>query len=241
MQLYDSWVDAGQELAATAKAAYYTALVEYMAYGREPAALKGGAKAVFTAIRPSLDSARASIENGRKGGRPKRGKGKNGNQNPNPDGTQTVTQSEPKPLTKDKDKDKEKGSTPYGVEGKDPAQAFPFPATGRMPQPSEPDVPEPGEVAGYFGANCLRGSAEEFFDFYAAQGWKRGNGMPIEDWRAAARQWGRKQVQVDADRRGRGQMAAADAERASTWRAAETEDEALARLDAQLAAMGGAS
>lgn len=35
-------------------------------------------------------------------------------------------------------------------------------------------------------------SAESFFDFYTANGWKQGQGKPIRDWRAAVRTWERR-------------------------------------------------
>lgn len=35
-------------------------------------------------------------------------------------------------------------------------------------------------------------SAESFFDFYTANGWKQGQGKPIKDWRAAVRTWERR-------------------------------------------------
>ena len=57
--------------------------------------------------------------------------------------------------------------------------------------------PTEAEVAEYFAANCLRGDPSEFFDHFEAQGWVRGNGMPVVDWRAVARQWSRKQVEFD--------------------------------------------
>lgn len=71
MQILDSFIEAGQELSAKDKQAYYSAVIEYLYYGREPS-LKGPANAVFVAIRPSLDNSRARAEAGRNGGRQKR-------------------------------------------------------------------------------------------------------------------------------------------------------------------------
>lgn len=61
----------------------------------------------------------------------------------------------------------------------------------------EGDPPTVEEVRAYFAANCLRGDPSEFSDHFEAQGWVRGNGMPVVDWRAVARQWSRKQVEFD--------------------------------------------
>lgn len=53
------------------------------------------------------------------------------------------------------------------------------------PEGFEPPTAE--EVAAYFGANCLNGDPQAFFDFYASQGWRKSNGMPISDWQPQAR------------------------------------------------------
>ena len=71
MQILDSFIEAGQELSAKDKQAYYAAVIEYLYWGREPK-LKGPANAVFVAIRPSLDNSRARAEAGRNGGKQKR-------------------------------------------------------------------------------------------------------------------------------------------------------------------------
>lgn len=67
MNVFDSYIDAGQELSKRDREAYYTALLEFLAYGKEPSA-KGAALAVFTAIRPSLELSRQRSESGRRGG-----------------------------------------------------------------------------------------------------------------------------------------------------------------------------
>lgn len=67
MNIFDSYIDAGQQLAQREKEQYYTALIEFIAYDREPD-LKGAALAVFTAIRPSLAISKLRANSGRKGG-----------------------------------------------------------------------------------------------------------------------------------------------------------------------------
>ena len=73
-----------------------------------------------------------------------------------------------------------------------------------------PDAPTLDDVEAYFGANCLGGDPEAFFDFYASQGWVKSSGMPIADWRAQARQWHRMQRERDADARSRGKPTSAE-------------------------------
>lgn len=103
--------------------------------------------------------------------------------------------------------------------------------------PARP-CPTADEAAAYFAANCLRGDAQEFLDHYEAQGWVRGNGMPVSDWRAQARIWSRRQAQRDTERAARGEPP----ESQSTWKPAarslsELDDE-IARLESAVA--GGA-
>ena len=68
MQIFDSYIQAGKDLPKSSRKEYYAALVEYLAYGTEPQ-LKGGAKAVMTAIMPSLKISRQNSINGRIGGK----------------------------------------------------------------------------------------------------------------------------------------------------------------------------
>ena len=49
MQIFDSYIEAGQELSAKDKREYYTALIEYIFYDIEPN-VKGAVAAIFTAI-----------------------------------------------------------------------------------------------------------------------------------------------------------------------------------------------
>lgn len=67
MNIFDSYIEAGQQLSQRDKEQFYTALIEFIAYGREPN-LKGAALAVFIAIRPSLEISMTRANSGRKGG-----------------------------------------------------------------------------------------------------------------------------------------------------------------------------
>lgn len=58
MQIFDSYIDAGQQLGKRDRQAYYTAIIEYLAYGRTPD-LKGAPAALFTAIEPTLKNSRS--------------------------------------------------------------------------------------------------------------------------------------------------------------------------------------
>lgn len=71
MNIFDSYIDAGQKLKQSERKEYYCALVEYLAYGKEPERLKGSSDAIWTAIFPSLELSRKRSESGSKGGQKK--------------------------------------------------------------------------------------------------------------------------------------------------------------------------
>lgn len=91
------------------------------------------------------------------------------------------------------------------------------------------------DVEAYFAANCLRGEPRQFFDHYAAQGWTLPSGLPVTDVWALARNWSRKQVGFDADRKARGGQTSQEVERAAVWRPVKTDDELIAELERQIA------
>nr|UWI30792.1 MAG: hypothetical protein [Bacteriophage sp.] len=115
-----------------------------------------------------------------------------------------------------------------------PYQSIPSQANaGQCIAPDAPEGFEPPtaeEVAAYFGANCLNGDPQAFFDFYASQGWRKSNGMPISDWQPQARQWHRRQRELDAEARSRGKPTASEVE-AATFRPTRTPEEALAEQE----------
>lgn len=112
-----------------------------------------------------------------------------------------------------------------------PSQAIPVQGSVdacAAPEGFEPPTAE--EVAAYFGDNCLNGDPQAFFDFYASQGWRKSNGMPISDWQPQARQWHRRQRELDAEARSRGKPTASEVE-AATFRPTRTPEEALAEQE----------
>lgn len=107
-----------------------------------------------------------------------------------------------------------------------------YSAARQAPDDFEP--PSAEDVEAYFAANCLRGDARQFFDHYAAQGWTLPSGLPVTDVWALARNWSRKQVGFDADRKARGGQTSQEVERAAVWQPAETEDDVIAALEREL-------
>lgn len=68
MQVFDSYIDAGQSLQREERMEFYCAMLEFLKYGVEPEGLDGVVKALWTAIYPSLRISRSKAESGRKGG-----------------------------------------------------------------------------------------------------------------------------------------------------------------------------
>ena len=180
MNIFESYIDAGQELGQAEKAEYYVALIEYLAYGKEPTFKRQGSKAVFVAIKPSLDIG----ESGKKG---MASRYQNGDLLPNKTANKEGNKTEKCPLTKGNSKGN-KEYTPNGVSKKAPAFT----------------APSAEEVEAYCEGRGTPIDSRRFCDYYAAQGWRLSNGNRMRDWRAAARNWAdsdnRKQkAQVSGD------------------------------------------
>lgn len=100
--------------------------------------------------------------------------------------------------------------------------------------PDDFDPPSMEDVESYFAANCLRGDPRQFFDHYAAQGWTLPSGLPVTDVWALARNWSRKQVGFDADRKARGGQTSQEVERAAVWKPVKTDAERIVELRREL-------
>lgn len=166
----------------------YNAICEYSLYGTDPVGLSPIATALFTLMKPNIDSSTrrydANVNNGKKGGRPKKNKLEENptetqektNDNPN------ETQIEPnqnlnvdkdvdvdKDLDKDVDVDKEKNI-------KKKANRF-----------SKPTIQQ---IQEYCNSRNNNVDANRFYDYYETVGWKVGKN-PMKDWKAAIRTWER--------------------------------------------------
>lgn len=186
MQIMDSHIAAGQDLPMKDRQAFYTAVIEYVAYDREPC-LKGAAKAVFTAIRPILDNSKERSKAGSKGGSKSPSK----------------RASKQQANAKQTDKQNHENGGSY--------QDYPSPYSYSSYSPSNPKgdsreangeqtgftPPTLDEVRAYFQANCLHGDPDLFFATYDAKGWLTGSGQEITRWTSQALKWSRMQVGRD--------------------------------------------
>ena len=180
MNIFDSYIDAGQELTKAEKAEYYVAIIEYLAYQREPQFKKAASKAIFTAIKPSLDESRKRSEGGKKGMQ-KRYQNKHELDSKSSYNSLTnsltsyVTNPLTNPLTKSNSKSKSKETTPKGV-------------VKKPPHFSPPSAEEVKVYADSLDRDTSSFDSQRFVDFYVSKGWKVGT-SPMKDWRAAVRNW----------------------------------------------------
>jgi hypothetical protein len=148
------------------------------------------------------DRRRASIKNGAKGGRPKSQK-KTQELIPETQETQgfiSETQktqgffSKPrKPKEKENKKEKKNEKENENEKDKENEREI-ICAPGRASSPSlGMTAPTAKEVQLYCLEAALEFDPEQFVDYYTAVGWKRG-GLPITDWKAAARCWASRQL-----------------------------------------------
>lgn len=209
MNIFDSYVDAGQELSKRDREKYYTALIEFIAYGREPS-LSGGAKAVFTAIRPSLEISMKRSSSGRAGANKTNAKRHRSDQQN--EVSPSEEESAKRQFADRQNEDLETGKTDGKPTSKQPAseaangsgnskgkskgkEAPPSGGAEKAPRRFRP--PTAGEVAEYAASKGLAIDAGRFVDFYASKGWKVGS-TGMKDWRAAVRNWCRRDAPTAA-------------------------------------------
>lgn len=194
------------------------AIVQYGTNGVEPEFTDWALSAVFESLREDIDNSLAA-RNKNKGGRPpKARKPETGVSDSSETAETGVSEPENPSLY----------TNPYQSI---PSQAIPVQGSADACAASEGfEPPTAEEVAAYFGANCLNGDPQAFFDFYASQGWRKSNGMPISDWKPQARQWHRRQRELDAEARSRGKPTASEVE-AATFRPTRTPEEVLAEQE----------
>lgn len=203
-------------------------MVRYLVTGEVPEPRTDAQRMAITMIMPVLENSRAKSAAGRKGGLSKGGAA---SKPESKRASKTVSKAESKRTSKTDSKraseEEEEGEEELGVwinpsdcenEGGGGAEFVP---------------PTLEEVESYFAANCLRGSARKFCDYYEANGWTR-QGFPIAKWEPVARSWSDRERGYDAERKARGGQTSQEVERAAVWRPAETEDDVIAALEREL-------
>ena len=214
MQILDSIIEGALAMPDRSEGdALIVAVVRFLASGEVPEGLTGYAQASWAMIEPVLVNSRQKAENGRRGGRPR--------------ATVSKSKRESKPKSKTESKPK---SCEGGFASLSSSSSYSLSQEGVQGEETEgPEPPTREEVRDYFGANCLKGDPDAFFDFYESQGWLKSNGLPISSWTSQANQWHRRQAQIDSERAARGEPTEAEAK----WRPAAEEDPQTAYERAQ--------
>lgn len=203
-------------------------MVRYLVTGEVPEPRTDAQRMAITLIMPVLENSRARAEAGRKGGL-SRGSAASG------DASKAESKQTSKTESKRASKAESKRTSEEEEEGEEELGVWinPSDCENRGRGGAEFVPPTLEEVESYFAANCLRGSARKFYDYYEANGWTR-QGFPIAKWEPVARSWSDRERGYDAERKARGGQTSQEVERASVWRPAETEDDVIAALEREL-------
>lgn len=206
-------------------------MVRYLVTGEVPEPRTDAQRMAITLIMPVLENSRARAEAGRKGGL-SRGSAASGAESKAESKRSSKTESKSVSKAESKraseEEEEEEGEEELGV------WINPSDCENRGGGGAEFVPPTLEEVESYFAANCLRGSARKFYDYYEANGWTR-QGFPIAKWEPVARSWSDRERGYDAERKARGGQTSQEVERAAVWRPAKTDDELIAELERQVA------
>lgn len=202
-------------------------MVRYLVTGEAPEPRTDAQRMAITMIMPVLENSRAKAEAGRKGGLSKgAGSSESASKTKSKRASKTASKLASKPASKRASEEEEEEEEELGV-WINPSDSADEGGGGEFVPPTLE------EVEAYFAANCLRGSARKFFDWYEGNGWTR-QGLPIAKWEPVARTWSDREKGYDAERKARGGQTSQEAERAAVWRPAETEDDVIAALEREL-------
>ncbi len=178
------------------RAKAYDAIVLFALYGEEPDvdSLPESVAIAYELVRPTLEASRRKSEAGRKGGSSADGSKAEAKQK------QTVSkpqanrkQEKEQDIVQDIVQDKEQmlSTPPPNVGGVESAPARKQTAPRFVP-------PTVRDVEAYCLEAGLRIDAQRFVDFYASKGWRVGSAA-MKDWRAAVRNWAKR----DQEQQGR--------------------------------------
>ena len=203
-------------------------MVRYLVTGEVPEPRTDAQRMAITLIMPVLENSRSRAEAGRKGGL-SRGSAASGaaSKAESKRASKTESKRASKAESKRTSEEEEEGEEELGV------WINPSDCENEGGGGDEFVPPTLEEVESYFAANCLRGSASKFFDYYEANGWTR-QGFPIAKWEPVARSWSDRERGYDAERKARGGQTSQEVERAAVWKPAESEDDVIAALEREL-------
>lgn len=205
-------------------------MVRYLVTGEVPEPRTDAQRMAITMIMPVLENSRARAEAGRKGGL---SRGSAASEGANKTESNRASKAESKRTSKTENKPESKRASEEEGEEELGVWINPSDCENEGGAGAEFVPPTLEEVEAYFAANCLRGSASKFFDYYESNGWTR-QGFPIAKWEPVARIWSDREKGYDAERKARGGQTSQEVERAAVWKPAETEDDVIAALEREL-------
>lgn len=207
-------------------------MVRYLVTGEVPEPRTDAQRMAITLIMPVLENSRARAEAGRKGGL---SRGSAASESASEAKSKRASKTESKTESKRASKADSKRASEEEEEGEEELGVWINPSDCKNEGVGGDEFVPPTieEVESYFAANCLRGSARKFHDYYEANGWTR-QGFPIAKWEPVARIWSDRERGYDAERKARGGQTSQEVERAAVWKPVETEDEVIAALEREL-------
>lgn len=205
-------------------------MVRYLVTGEVPEPRTDAQRMAITLVMPVLENSRARAEAGRKGGLSRGGaasgaESKAASKRASKPASKTASKPVSKRASEEEEEEEEEGELGVWINPSD--------CENRGGGGAEFVPPTLEEVESYFAANCLRGSARKFCDYYEANGWTR-QGFPIAKWEPVARIWSDRERGYDAERKARGGQTSQEVERVAVWKPAETEDDIIAALEREL-------
>lgn len=172
-----------ERLSEEDRRSFVDAVACYGMWGKEPD-LAYPLDLVFISIKEDIDNSKEARAVGGRGGRPKKTPSKTPVKTPVKTPLKTPVSENEKPGVK----------TPVKTQS-NTSQANTYQSNtgqgGAHPAPFSPPTRE--EVEAYAKAEGLDVDAARFVDHYAANGWKVGGHAPMNDWKAAARNWSRRE------------------------------------------------
>ena len=171
----------------------YEAIAEYALTEQEPAITEPYAKLCWKLIKPQLDANLRRYKNGQNGGAPKgnRNAAKRSDQD-----NQETTEKQPSDNQEtsreqaNNNKNNNNNSNNNNKEKENEVKEA-TPSVATRTRFAHPSV---AEVEAYCKERGNGIDAQQFCDYYQANGWTQGKGKPIKDWQAAVRTWERNGI-----------------------------------------------
>jgi len=170
---YKSFFEAIQNIPQEEQLKLYNAIFSYSFTEIEPDIEEGIAKAMFILMKPNIDSAnaryKASVENGKKGGRPKKETQQKPNKNLN------KTQQKPSQNLNDNDNVNDN----YNIKENNKKKS---------------NTPTLEEINEYILEKQLKVDGKQFYDYFTEGNWIDAKGNKVKNWKQKLLTWDKYQI-----------------------------------------------